>query len=200
MTDVDEPFLDRAAHPRPVVVLLAEVRVPGIGVRVEVDDRNRAARSRRPEMRQGAGMVAADEERDDPAGHDRLDGRLDRGVAPFSVAGHDRDVAVVDARQDVEGLDGEVRVVRPEHHRGGPDRVRAEATPDPVGDARVERHADDRDVDLVERPDVRQPGERGRASEPRARHRVLGDVARHRQSLRRRPAATRPSRRAILRR
>ena len=42
MRDVDQALLDRAAHPRPVVVLLAEVAVPRIGVRIEVDDGDRS--------------------------------------------------------------------------------------------------------------------------------------------------------------
>jgi hypothetical protein len=42
MGDVDQALLDRAAHPRAVVVLLAEVAVPGVGVGVEVDDRHGA--------------------------------------------------------------------------------------------------------------------------------------------------------------
>ena len=158
VADVDEALLDRPPHPRPVVVLLAEVAVPGVGVRVEVDDGDRAARSRRPEVGQRAGVVAADQERDDAGLDDRRDGRLDRRVAPLGVAGHDRDVAVVDARQDVERLDVEVRVVRPEHHARGADGVRAEPAADPVRDAGVERDADDRDVDVLERPDVAAGG------------------------------------------
>ena len=98
--DVDEALLDRAAHPRAVVVLLAEVAVPGVGVRVEVDDRDGAARSGRAEVRQRAGVVAADQERDDTGLDDRGHGPLDRLVAALDVAGDDRDVAVVDARQD----------------------------------------------------------------------------------------------------
>ena len=109
---VDEALLDRPAHPRPVVVLLAEVAVPGVGVRVEVDDRDRAARPSRPQVRQRAGVVAADEQRDDARLDDRGDGLLDRLVAALDVARHDRDVAVVDARQDVERLHVEIGVVR----------------------------------------------------------------------------------------
>src|SRR3970282_900921 len=41
-----EALLNGAAHPRAVVVLLAEVAVPGVGVGVEVDHRDRAARAR----------------------------------------------------------------------------------------------------------------------------------------------------------
>ena len=104
-------------------------------------------------------------------------------VAALRVARDDRDVAVVDAGQDLERRDVQVRVVRPEHDARRADGVRAEAAADPVGDAGVERDADDRDVDVLERPHVRQPGEGRGAGEARALQRVLGDVARHAASL-----------------
>ena len=129
-------------------------------------------------MRQRAGVVAADQQRDDTRLDDRADRLLDRLVAPRDVAGHDRDVAVVDARQDIEGLHVEVGVVRPEHHARRADRVRAEAPANAIGHAGVERHADDRQVDILERPDVGQPGEGGRPGEPRALERILREVAR----------------------
>ena len=153
-------------------------------MRVEVDDRDRAARPRGAEVGERAGVIAADEDRDDARLDDRRDGLLDRGVRPLREAGHDRDVAEVDARQDLERLHVEVRVVRPEHDRRLADGVRPEPAADPVRHPGVERHPDEGDVDVLERPDVRQPGEGRRAGEPRGLERVLGDVAGHGQSLR----------------
>ena len=189
--DVDQALLDRPAHPRPVVVLLAEVAVPGVGVGVEVDDGDRPARPRRAQVGERAGVVAADEQRDDAGLDDRRDRRLDRGVAALGVARDDGDVAVVDARQDVERADVEVGVVRPEHHARRADGVRPEPAADAVGHAGVERDADDREVDVLERPDVRQPGKGRRAREPRALQRVFGDVPRHAASVGVRPGAVR---------
>ena len=111
---------------------------------------DRAAGARRPQVRQRARVVAADQDRDHARLDDRRHGRLDRGEAALGVARDDRDVAVVDAGQHVEGLHVEVGVVRPEHDARGSDGVRPEAAADAVGDASVERHADDRDVDLLE--------------------------------------------------
>ena len=102
-----------------------------------------------------------------PASTIGRDRRLDRAVAALGVARHDRDVAVVDARQDLERVDVEVGVVRPEHDAGRPDGVRAEPAADPVRHAGVERDADDRQVHVLERPDVGQPGEGRRPGEAR---------------------------------
>ena len=144
-----------------------------------------------------------------PGLDDRGDRALDRLVAPLDVAGHDRDVAVVDAREDVERLDVEVRVVGAQHHARGAHPVRTEPAAGAVGDAGIERDADDRQVDLLERPHVRQPGERRRPGEPRALERVLRDVARRTgarrapslipREPRARPGRRRPCRRATRR-
>src|SRR5205814_1622623 len=60
--------------------------------------------------------------------------------------------------------------------------------PEPAADAvchtGVERDADDRHVDVVERADEGQSGKCRRSGEPRALERVLGNVAGHRRSLR----------------
>ena len=120
-----------------------------------------------------------------PGLDDGRDRRLDRGVAAFRVARDDGDVAVVDARQDVERADVEVGVVRPEHHARRADGVGTEPPADAVGHPGVEGDADDREVDVLERPDVRQPGKGRRAREPRALQRVFGDVPRHAGECRR---------------
>src|SRR3989304_2191159 len=62
---IHEALLNGAAHPRAVVVLLAEVAVPGVGVGGEVDHRDRAARARGAQVGQRAGVIAADQQRDD---------------------------------------------------------------------------------------------------------------------------------------
>jgi hypothetical protein len=72
---------------------------------VEVDHRDRPLRAGRPQVRQGARVVAADQQRHHAGLDDRGHGLLDRLVAPLDVARDDRDVAVVDAGQDVERLD-----------------------------------------------------------------------------------------------
>ena len=156
------------------------------------------ARPRGAQVGERAGVVAADQQRDDAGLDDRRDRRLDRRVAAFRVARDDRDVAVVDARQDVERADVEVGVVRPEHHARRAHGVGTEPAADAVGHAGVEGDADDREVDVLERPDVRQPGKGRRAREPRALQRVFGDVPRQCRECRR-PAAWRGPRRARAR-
>src|SRR6185503_7166989 len=152
------------------------------------DHRDRPLGPCRAEVRQGAGVVAADEQRHDARLDDGRHRRLDGLVAPLDVAGHDGHIAVVDARQDVEWLHVEVGVVRPQHHARGAHSVRAEPAAGAIGDAGVEGHADDREVDVLDRSDVRQPGEGRRPGEARALERVLRDVA-GRSGARRAPRA-----------
>ena len=167
MGDIDQPFLDGAAHPRAVVVLLAEVAVPCVRVRVKIDDRDGAAAAGPAQVGQRAGVVAADEERHDPGLDERAHGRLDGRVAPLDVAGHDGHIAVVHARKDVERRHVEVRVVRPQHHRGVADRAGPEPSADAVRHPGVERHTDHGQIHVLEVRHVRQPREGGRTSEAR---------------------------------
>ena len=125
--------------------------------------------ARRAEVRQRAGVVAADEERDDAGLDDRArpPTRSPRSSARCSRARSRRRRS----RRTTgcsNGLTSRFGLYGRSMTLAARTRVRAEPPAGAVGDAGVERDADDGEVDVLERPDVRQSRERRRPREPRA--------------------------------
>ena len=86
-----------------MVVLLAEIRIPGVRVRVELHEGERALdRSGRPELGERDRMVATEDYRDHPGVMDLFEALPYLLVALLDKAGHDGDVAVVDNGDVVE--------------------------------------------------------------------------------------------------
>src|SRR5882672_7106797 len=64
---IDQPLLDRPATPCAMGVPLSPVVVPGIRVRIEIDQTDRSVPLEdRPELSEGDGVVSPDGKRDDP--------------------------------------------------------------------------------------------------------------------------------------
>src|SRR5438445_11058251 len=150
MLHIYAPLLDGPSHPCAVVVFLTEERIPSVGVGVEHDDGDRTHRPCGAKVRKRHGVITSQQEGYDFRPHDRSDLALDRLVAAFDVPGDDRDVAVVDAGQYAERVHFEHWIVATDQHRGGTDGVWSESPPDPKRDPGVERHADHREINLLE--------------------------------------------------
>ena len=129
VADVDQALLDRPTHPRAVVVLLPEVAsqasvwasksMTATGPCDRIARRWASVQAWSPPISNGT----------TPAATRPPDRRLDRRVARLDVAGHDRDVAIVDAREDFERGDAQVRVdgrsiIDASRHRRRPNRRR----------------------------------------------------------------------------
>ena len=141
----------------------AEVGVPGVQVRVEVQHRDLAVvAGQRPQDRQRDGVVAAQGEQRRPVGPDVGDGGVDLLDRLGEVERVDRDVTGVGHLLDAERVHVLRRVVRPQQLRRVADVPGTEPGARPVADAGVERHAQDRDVRAGHLVDPRQPGEGGR--------------------------------------
>ena len=145
---VDDALLDGAAERGAVGVLGAEVGVPGVQVRVEVHQRDRAVLAAAAARSRGSAMVWSPPmvtslvpSRGELAGGG-LDG-LDRLVDVERVH---RDVAGVGHLGDLERRHVQRRVVGPQQPRRLADVGGAEPGARPVGDTGVERHSDDGDV------------------------------------------------------
>src|SRR5581483_5473118 len=178
---VEQPFLGGALERRAVEVALAEVRLPGVAVRVELDERERArAPGDRAQLRERDRMVAAQRERADAGVDERRETLLDAPVGLLRVARRHRQVAVVGDRDGLEQVELEPRVIGPEEGGGGPDRLRAEARARPEARRRVERDAEHRDLERLRIGNVREPHERADAAEARHLLRVERLVAFHR--------------------
>ena len=157
---VDQPLLDGALEDRAVEVAGAVVRLPDVGVGVQVHQRERAVhRGRRPQLGQHHRVVAAEAERHHAG---RCTGSRYSWIRPqrlLVVAGHGRRVAVVDHRQVLGHVDPQALVVRAQQRRRGADRLRPEPRAGLERDGVVGRHADHGDVDVLERLDAGQPHE-----------------------------------------
>src|SRR5205807_3262155 len=69
---IDQPFLDRTLAPGAMGVALAPVAVPGVGMRVEVDQSNRAMPlGDCPQLAERNAVVTPDRQRDDTGVQDR---------------------------------------------------------------------------------------------------------------------------------
>ena len=128
----------------------AEVGVPGVQVRIEVEDGDLAVRLvQGAQVRQGQGVVTAEGEQLGAIGAHGVGVVLDGGDGLFDVEGVDAEVTAVSdllpgERVDVRGL-----VVGAQQLRGLADMSGSEAGAGTVADAGVEGDADDLDVDLL---------------------------------------------------
>src|SRR5438128_2447568 len=177
---IDQPFFDGTLAPRAVGVPLAPIAVPGVGVRVEIDQAYRAmALGDRPQLAERNAVVAADRQWDDARIQDRAQAVEHHLVTGLDVARHHGQVAGVDHREMVEDLDLLLHVIRAQQSRCLADRRRPEATPDPVADPGIEGNAHDRRVDLGHIAHLGQSHEAGDAGEARGDHRIHRPVLRH---------------------
>ena len=163
---VEQALLGRAPERRAVGVGRAEVAVPRVEVRVEVHHRHRLRRRDGTQQRKRDGVVAAEHQQAGGALAQVARGALDAADRLVDRERVDRHVAGVG-----DLLDGERRQVRrgvvgPQQLGRGPDRGRPEPRTRTVGDSRVERDADHRDVGAVDLVDARQLGEGRWAREP----------------------------------
>src|SRR5918992_5387549 len=93
---IEETLFDSPPERRAVGVALPEIRVPGVGMRIELHEGQRSVDcSGGPEPRQRYGVVAAEDYRDDTSAVDRLETLLYAPVTLLDVAGDDGYVAVV---------------------------------------------------------------------------------------------------------
>ena len=147
---LDEALLDRAPERRAgAVPLAAEESGPGVGVGIEVDQRERAMPAgERAQFRQRHAMVAAEAERHGAVLCDRRDRLLDPLERGFHVARHDRRIAEIGHAQSLEQVDpAAIGVDRAQHDRHRADRIRAEARAGAERRARVRRQADHRGIE-----------------------------------------------------
>ena len=156
------PSSDGPAERRAVRVRLAEVGVPGVEVRVEVQHRERPVPAcHRPQQRQRDRVVAA--ERRAASRRRRVSSRAPASISPIAARMSNGLTAMSPASTTcwaANGDDAQRRVVGAQQPRALPDVRRAEPRAGSVADAAVERDADDRDVETVDVLRARQPGER----------------------------------------
>ena len=159
---VQQAFLGGPAERRAVGVGGAEVGVPGVQVRVEVDHGHRAVHRRdRTEHRQRHGVVTAERQHEPRAFQQGTGAPLDRADRVVDVERVDRQVARVGDLLAGEYRHLQGRVVRPEQAGRFADVGRPEAGAGPVADPAVEGHAQDGHIGLAHLVDARQPGEGG---------------------------------------
>jgi hypothetical protein len=176
----EQAFLDCTPEDGAVVVLLAEVGVPGVGVRVELHERKRPVdRGCRAQFRERHRVVTAEHYGHHSSPVHFLQAYSYALVALLDVAGYHRHVAVVYDREVLEDRDVLRRVVGPEEVRDTSYALRAEASPSPEGGPRVKGCADDGHVGVLEVLDVGQPHKGARAREARCLQGVRGFVADH---------------------
>ena len=155
------------------VLMPAEVAIPDIAVRIELNERQRAVRCRqRAQLGQRDAVIAADPQRDHAGVGQRAQRSGDRRVAILDKAGHHRRVAVIHDRQRLKHLDIQLDIVRPQHMRGRAHRLGAKARADLERRAGVERQTDHGDIDILSRLNVRQAREGAHAGEARRGQRV----------------------------
>ncbi len=118
-------------------------------------------------------MVATCRQRHDTRIAELPKERLDLRVCRFEVVEvHDLDVSDIDDPTDVEGVDASYRVDRPYLTGLIPQLARTVAGSRAIRDTGVERHADDTDVDAVERRRQGRSQKRRHAQVPGTVHRV----------------------------
>ena len=170
---VDQALLGRAAEGRAVGERCAEVGVPGVEVRVEVDHRDRPVQLvHHPQQGQRDRVVAADGDQLVAAVEHRagtLVDLLDRGPDVERVAG---EVAGVHDLLDRERLDVLDRVEVAQQLARCPDVAGPEAGARAVADPGVERHTHHRHVGTLDLVEPGQTGERRGAGEARDHGRV----------------------------
>src|SRR5215207_5811052 len=125
--------------------------VPGVGVRVELHEGQRAVYGRRgPDLRKCYGVVAPEHYRDDAGAVYGLQPFLYALVTGLDVSRHHGHVAVVYDREVIEDSDPQARVVAPEEVRDAADTLGTKSCPGPEGGADVEGGADYRNVGVLE--------------------------------------------------
>src|SRR5438309_6714473 len=145
-----QPFFDRPLAPGSMGITLAPVAVPGVGVRVEIDQSDPAMPLRhRTELTQRDAMVASNGKRDDAGLENRTQTLDDHRVARLDIARNHGKIAGVHHREVIEDLDLVLDVVGTQQAGRFPDRRRAESAADPVADAGVERNANDGRIDAI---------------------------------------------------
>ena len=164
---IDEALFAGAAEGSAVRVGRTEVGVPGVQVRIEVEDGDLAVRLvQGAQVGQGQGVVTTEGEQLGPIGAHGVGVGFDGGDGLFDVERVDAEVTAVGdllpgERVDVRGL-----VVGTQQLRGLADVSRSETGAGTVADAGVEGDADDFDVDLLagalgfDLVDARQQSER----------------------------------------
>ena len=141
---------DEAVHRRAVGELDVEDLRARVGVRVEVDEPDRAVPCcDRAHVRLRDRVVASEDHGQGARGDDLADGQLDLRVRADGVGRDDRGVPEVDDAQLGEGVDLGLEV-RPRWAARGADGARSEARARAIGDEVVGRRADDRHVDSGE--------------------------------------------------
>src|SRR6266850_3463243 len=177
---IDQPFLDRPATPRAMGVPLSPVVVPGIRVRIEIDQTDRSVPLEdRAELSQGYGVVPAKSERDYSGIQDRLQPFFDDRVRGLHVSRYHRQVARVDRGDELEDVDVLLDVVRPQQPRRFANGRRAESAADPVAHRGVERDPDERGVDAGHVHHIGESHESPDPGKSRRLHGVDRPVARY---------------------
>ncbi|MCY1299748.1 hypothetical protein D9M70_492870 [compost metagenome] len=169
-------------HGAVVDALAVRVR-PGVAVRVEVHQRQRAVHlGVGLEQRVADEVVAAQGQQAAAGGEDAVGMRRDAPGGVLRQAVVEVAVAVVDHRQVVEGIELPGPVALPGRlHRGGADRPRAEAAAGAVGGGGVERHAADHQVDAAQVARITAAHEAGDAGVGRLGQGAVEAVAGDRQ-------------------
>ena len=163
---IEQALLAGALEDRAVVVGTAEVRVPDVVVGVEVHEPERAVHRRRgAQLGERHRVVAADAERDRAAAVDRPRRRpgCARACPRCSRArsARRRSRRTRARRRPCTSCAG---LYGPQQRRGRAHGLGPEARARPERRAGVPRDAEERDVDVLGRLDVRQPPERARAA------------------------------------
>jgi hypothetical protein len=158
---IEQPLLHGAPERGPVEVALAVVLIPGVGVRVEQNERNRTVHGGlSSQLAEHDRVIAAKHERHSARAQHRPQRRVDLLGGAQRVSRRHIDVAAVDQRQRPEDVHVEAGVIRAKQGRGGANRLGTEARARPEARRCVERHADDRRVHaVVGERDVREPRE-----------------------------------------
>jgi hypothetical protein len=144
--------LDEPPHRQPVADQRPELELAGVGVRVEVDDRDPPPAQRPGDpghVRPGDRVVAAEDHRDGARLGDILYGRLQAVERLPALDADHLDVPRVDDGQVAQRVDAERKVWPGSVVRqvvGHPDGLRPEPGTGPVGGARVVRRADHDDI------------------------------------------------------
>src|SRR5437588_12344085 len=120
-----------------MIVLPAEVLVPGIAVGIEVRQTERAMTPDYcTQLCQGDGVITSQADGNDASIENWLQPGLDARIAVFDIAGHNRDIAPIGDGERPKDIDIDRGIVWPQQRRclangGGP-----EARPGAIGDAR----------------------------------------------------------------
>ena len=175
---VDQPLFDGALEHGAVEVAGAVVRLPDVGVGIQVHQRELTVHGgRRPQLGQHHRVVAAEAERHHAGAVHRLQVLLDQAQRALVVAGHRRQVAVVDHREVFGHVHPQALVVGAQQRRRAADRLRPEPRARLERHRVVDRHADDGDIHVVQRLHEGQAHEGADSREARGLRGVGGAVA-----------------------